>query len=136
MRLRRIAALDCYTGAFGLFLFVSPWLFAYVSEKARVDIWTSGAAIVAISIAAIVAFSDWEEWTNLLLGLWLIVSPWALGFAHTRAMHVTIFIGVLVAFFAALELWLLHFEPDYGPPKQPQHDVLPPGQANTQMHHH
>jgi hypothetical protein len=74
MKLRRIAVLDCYTGAFGLFLFVSPWLFAYVSEEARVDIWTTGAAIAAISIAAIVAFSDWEEWTNLLLGLWLIVS--------------------------------------------------------------
>jgi hypothetical protein len=117
MKLRRIAALDCYTGAFGLFLFVSPWLFAYASERARVDIWTSGAAIAAISIAAIVAFSDWEEWINLLLGLWLIASPWVLGFDHTRAMHVAILIGVLVAVFAALELWLVHYEPDYGPAK-------------------
>jgi hypothetical protein len=127
MKIRRIAALDCYTGAFGLFLFVSPWLFAYVSEKARVDIWTTGAAITVLSIAAIVAFSDWEEWTNLLLGLWLIVSPWALGFAHTRAMHVTILIGVLVACFAALELWLVHFEPDYGAAIPPESDALPPG---------
>lgn len=134
MKLRRIAALDCYTGAFGLFLFISPWLFAYVSEKARMDIWTSGAAIAAISIAAIVAFSDWEEWVNVLLGVWLIVSPWALGFAHTRAMHVTILIGVLVAFFAALELWLVHFEPNY-PAKEPEKDALPPGHA-TPMHHH
>jgi hypothetical protein len=131
MKVRRIAALDCYTGAFGLFLFVSPWLFAYVSEQARVDIWTSGAAIAAISIAAIVAFSDWEEWTNLALGLWLIVSPWALGFAHTRAMHVTILIGVLVSTFAALELWLVHYEPDYGPAKQPEGDALPQGHATS-----
>jgi SPW repeat len=127
MKIRRIAALDCYTGAFGLFLFVSPWLFAYVSEKARVDIWTTGAAIAVLSIAAIVAFSDWEEWTNLLLGLWLIVSPWALGFAHTRAMHVTILIGVLVACFAALELWLVHFEPDYGAATAPESNALPAG---------
>jgi SPW repeat len=135
MKIRRIAALDCYTGAFGLFLFVSPWLFAYVSEKARVDIWTTGAAIAVLSIAAIVAFSDWEEWTNLLLGLWLIVSPWALGFAHTRAMHVTILIGVLVACFAALELWLVHFEPDYGATSPPKSDALPPGHA-APMHRH
>ncbi|HUN99776.1 MAG TPA: SPW repeat protein [Bradyrhizobium sp.] len=134
MKLRRIAALDCYTGAFGLFLFISPWLFAYVSEKARMDIWTSGAAIAAISIAAIVAFSDWEEWVNVLLGLWLIVSPWALGFAHTRAMHVTILIGVLVVFFAALELWLVHFEPNY-PAKEPEKEALPPDHA-TPMHRH
>ena len=72
MRWRRKSALDFYTAAFGLFLFVSPWLFAYANKNARLDLWASGAAIAAISIAAIIAFSNWEEWLNLLLGLWLI----------------------------------------------------------------
>jgi hypothetical protein len=63
---RRESAL--YTASFGLFLFVSPWLFAYASEVARIDVWAGSAAVVAISIAAIVAFSDWEEWLNVLLG--------------------------------------------------------------------
>jgi hypothetical protein len=105
---RRESALDIYTGSFGLFLFVSPWLFAYANEVARIDVWASGAAITAISIAAILAFSDWEAWLNLLLGLWSIVSPWALGFIHTRAMHVSIGLGAMVAFVAALELWLVN----------------------------
>jgi hypothetical protein len=108
---RRESALDIYTGSFGLFLFVSPWLFAYANEVARIDVWASGAAITAISIAAILAFSDWEAWLNLLLGLWSIVSPWALGFIHTRAMHVSIGLGAMVAFVAALELWLVNYEP-------------------------
>ena len=68
MKLRRESALDFYTVAFGLFLFVSPWLFAYADEKARIDLWASGAAIAAMSVAAITAFSDWEEWTKLLIG--------------------------------------------------------------------
>ena len=106
MRLRRASALDVYEVAFGLFLFASPWLFAYVSEKARIDIWASGAAIAAIAVAAIVAFSDWEEWLNLALGVWLMISPWLLGFMHTKAMHVSILLGAMVAFVAALELWL------------------------------
>jgi hypothetical protein len=114
MTLRRTSALDCYAAAFGLFLFVSPWLFAYVSEKVRIEVWASGAAIAAISIAAIIAFSDWEEWLNLLLGAWLMISPWVLGFVHTSAMHVSILTGAMVMFMAALELWLVHFEPDYG----------------------
>ncbi len=114
MRWRRKSALDFYTAAFGLFLFVSPWLFAYADKDARLDLWASGAAIAAISIAAIVAFSNWEEWLNLLLGLWLIASPWVLGFVHTRAMHVSIGLGVMVAFMAALELWLVNYEPQYG----------------------
>jgi SPW repeat len=114
MRWRRPFVLDFYTAAFGLFLFVSPWLFAYANEKARLDLWASGAAIAAISIAAIIAFSNWEEWLNFLLGVWLIASPWVLGFAHTRAMHVSIGLGALVAFVATLELWLVNYEPQYG----------------------
>jgi hypothetical protein len=114
MRWRPQSALDFYTAAFGLFVFVSPWLFAYANENARLDLWASGAAIAAISIAAVIAFSDWEEWLNFLLGFWLIASPWVLGFAHTRAMHVSIGLGVMVAFIAALELWLVNYEPQYG----------------------
>jgi hypothetical protein len=111
---RRESALDVYTGSFGLFLFVSPWLFEYDNEVTRIDVWASGAAITAISIAAILAFSDWEAWLNLLLGLWSIVSPWALGFIHNRAMHVSIGLGAMVAFVAALELWLVNYEPRFG----------------------
>lgn len=114
MTFRRTSALDCYAAIFGLFLFISPWLFAYVSEKVRIEVWASGAAIAAISIAAMIAFSDWEEWVNLLLGAWLMISPWVLGFVHTSAMHVSIAIGALVVFIAALELWLVHYDSDYG----------------------
>ena len=114
MRWRRQSALDFYTAAFGLFLFVSPWLFAYADKNARLDLWATGAAIAAISIAAIVAFSNWEEWLKLLLGFWLIASPWLLGFTHTGAMHIGIALGAPVAFLAALELWLVNFEPQYG----------------------
>jgi hypothetical protein len=54
----------------------------------------------------------WTEWINLLLGFWLIASPWVLGFAHTRAMHVSIGVGVVVAFLAALEIWLVYDKED------------------------
>jgi hypothetical protein len=120
MRWRRESALDVYTGTFGLFLFVSPWLFAYANEAARIDVWASGAAVVAISIAAIVAFSDWEEWLNLLLGFWLMISPWALGFMYTRAMHISIGLGAMVAFVAGLELWVVNYEPRYSSGSPPR----------------
>ena len=56
---------------------------------------------------------------NLLLGIWLIASPWALGFAHTRAMHFSIGVGVTVAFLAALELWLV-YDASHPEPVPPQ----------------
>ena len=105
---RRESALDLYNLALAAVLLVSPWLFKLTNSTGKMDFWVSGAAIAAISLAAIAAYAKWEEWANFLLGLWLIASPWILGFAHTRAMHFSIGIGVLVAFMAALELWLIY----------------------------
>ena len=105
---RRESVLDLYNVLLALFLIGTPWLFAYTNADARIDIWASGAAIAVVSVATFVAFSNWEEWVNFLLGVWLIVSPWALGFAHTKAMHYSIGIGAVVAFLAALELWLVY----------------------------
>ena len=108
---RRESVLDLYSLMVGLFLFGSPWMFAFVNESARIDIWASSALIAATSIVAIVMFSDWEEWLNLLLSFWLIVSPWLLSFTHTKAMHVSIGAGVFVTFMAGLELWLVKYDP-------------------------
>ncbi len=105
---RRESALDVYNLLFAAVLLAAPWLFALTNSTGKMDLWASGAAIAAISLAALVVFAKWEEWANLLLGLWLVVSPWVLGFAHTRAMHFSIGIGCLVAFMALLELWLLY----------------------------
>lgn len=33
----------------------------------------------------IVPPARWQEWTSFALGLWLAVSPWALGYAHFDA---------------------------------------------------
>jgi hypothetical protein len=107
---RRESALDLYSLIVGLFLFASPWLFAFTSENARIDIWATSALIAATSIIAIVMFSNWEEWLNLLLGFWLVASPWALVFTHTEAMHISIGSGIVVIFMAALELWLVNYD--------------------------
>lgn len=102
------SALDLYNLLLAMFLLISPWLFVRVNETAAVDLRASGAVIAVLSLAAMVAFSSLEEWANLLLGFWLIVSPWVLGFAHTRAMHFSIAVGAAVAFLAALELWIVY----------------------------
>lgn len=118
LKWRQRSVLDLYNLLLATFLFISPWLFARATGTAAMDLRTSGAAIAVISLAAMVAFADWEEWANLLLGIWLIVSPWVLGFAHTSAMHLSILVGFTVAFLAALELFLEYdaTHPD-SPPK-------------------
>ena len=103
---RRESVLDIYILLLGLFLFASPWWFSFASKGARVDVWASSAAIVVVSLATLIAFADWERWLTLLLAGWLVVSPWVIGFTHTRAMHYSIVIGVAVVFLAMLELWI------------------------------
>jgi hypothetical protein len=79
-RWRRESVLDLYNLVLAAVLVAAPWLFTLTNPAGTVDLRTSGVAVAAISLAAIVAYASWEEWVNLLLGLWLIVSPgsWAL----------------------------------------------------------
>src|SRR5215475_8986898 len=95
----------------GAFLFVSPWIFGFTSGAAATNAYICGIIIAALSIAALAAFAVWEEWLNLIVGLWVLVSPWVLGFAGTTAMHVHIVIGVTVAVLAGFEIWLLYQRP-------------------------
>jgi len=103
---RSESALDLYNVVLAAVLFAAPWLFRLTNGTARVDFWLCSAAVVALSLAAIFAYANWEEWVNLLVGVWLIASPWILGFPQVRAMHFAIVIGALVVFMALLELWL------------------------------
>lgn len=104
----RKTPLDLYMLAIGLFLLISPWLYAFAQEPARVNNWLIGAALVVASAAALLVFGRWQEWLVVALGLWLLAAPWALGYAHTAAMHVSIFAGLVVTYLALLELWLIH----------------------------
>ena len=105
-RWRNESVLDLYNIAIATALVGAPWVFKLSSGTAKVDFWISGACVIAISVAAIVAYSNWEEWANFLFGLWLLASPWVLGFSHFRATHFAVGIGVVVAFMAVIELWL------------------------------
>jgi hypothetical protein len=117
---QRESVLDLYNLLLAALLFASPWLFRLTNGPGKLDLWATGAVIAVISLAAMIAYKDWEEWANLLLGLWLIVSPWLLGFAHTRAMHFAIGVGIVVAFLAALDLWLHHDAEHFEPSRQDQ----------------
>src|SRR4051812_44434600 len=112
---RRETILDVYNLALGCFLFVAPWLFSFASGIARAEDWTSSALVIVISGAALLAFAEWKEWANLILGLWLVASPWALGFGHSSATRVHVAVGIMIAFISALELWLLHYDPAPSP---------------------
>jgi heme/copper-type cytochrome/quinol oxidase subunit 3 len=97
----------------GAILFFSPWMFAFAAGAQTQNAHISGLAVVVLAIAALAAFAVWEEWLNLIVGLWAVVSPWVLGFQGTTALTVHVVIGILVAILAAIELWMMYQNPPH-----------------------
>lgn len=103
---------DPVNGLLGLCLVISPWALRYVGD----DIATRNAVIVGVLLVAAAAGAmlmprAWEEWTEMVLGLWLVVAPMVLGFsADAPARLVAVATGVVVA---ALALWTVLSDRDY-----------------------
>jgi hypothetical protein len=70
-----------------------------------------GGLLVAAALGAIFLPRAWEEWTEVALGLWTIVSPWVLGFSGNGvARSNAVVIGIVVV---ALAVWTLATDKDY-----------------------
>jgi hypothetical protein len=84
----------------GIWLFLSPFILGYPDLGAAMSVnsYIFGAIVTALAIAALARPRMWEEWVTLVLGLWLIISPFALGFrADTVATTNHIIVGLLIA---------------------------------------
>ena len=88
----------------GSSLFFSPWLFG-LSTGAQTTI---GLFIAVLAVAALAAFAVWEEWLSVIAGLWLIGSPWLLGFEDSDTVRIYVVTGTIVAALAAFKVWLVH----------------------------
>jgi len=84
----------------GMILFFSPWLFGLSTGAQWQTASTVGILIAVLSVAALAAFAIWEEWLNLIVGLWLIASPWLLGFQGSSALAADVSLGAVVAVLA------------------------------------
>lgn len=96
----------------GICLLLSPMALGFWNTEptAAGNAWLLGAAIVVFASFAVNMPQVWEEATNVLLGIWLMVSPWVLDFsAHTAASASTMLIGLLVTIFA---LWAMALDTD------------------------
>ncbi len=98
----------------GIVLFMSPWSLGYTDQHTIAwNAWLCGGFVAGIVLLALTETWDWEEYSNLAVGVWIMVSPWALGFATmTAAMWTHLGIGFLVTALSGLGLWrLYHVEP-------------------------
>ena len=88
-------------------LFISPWILAFSGDVAATRAaWISGVVVAIFAVAALVQFAEWEEWVSALLGLWMILAPWIVGFASVGvAVAAFVVLGIVVLAASASELW-------------------------------
>jgi hypothetical protein len=88
-------------------LFISPWILAFSGDVAATRAaWISGVVVAIFAVAALAQFAEWEEWVSVLLGVWMIVAPWVVGFSTVGlAVAAFVVLGIVVALASASEIW-------------------------------
>lgn len=88
----------------GIWLIISPFVLGYANSAARTnDIWLGIIVGVLALIRALAPLQAvWLSWINLIAGIWLIIAPFALGYANTTPRWNDIILGIIVA---ALAVW-------------------------------
>jgi len=103
---------DPLSGALGLWLLAAPWVLGFAqSTTPTANSTLVGIALMATALGATFVPRAWEEWTEVALGVWLVISPWVLGFEgllNAKMNDIVVGIAVLV-----LALWVLATDKDY-----------------------
>ena len=104
----------------GLWLAASPFALGYRAETSPT--WNAlvvGTLIALVALHALYRVFAWQEWATLVLGLWLIASPWVLGFSAMPAVMMNaVIVGALIA---ALAFTALGSDRDIGGWFRPAH---------------
>ena len=96
---------DWASWAFGIWLCISPWALQFDLESVPTrNAVIVGCLIILAEVVTLSVFRRWEEWINVALGAWLVISPWVLGIVSRAATTNFVVIGVLVIALAAYEM--------------------------------
>jgi len=97
----------------GIWLYLSPWALLFEFEvPATRNAVLLGALIILVEVIKLSAFRGWEEWTNVVLGAWLIASAWALSIATSAARINFVLTDILVVGLAFCEICQISQNPD------------------------
>jgi hypothetical protein len=104
---------DPVNGALGAWLILSPWVLGIQDDRVvMANFVVVGLLLMATVLGEILLPSAWEEWAGAALGVWLMASPWILGFTgNALAVQVAIFTGLAAV---VLALWVLATDEEYG----------------------
>ena len=97
---------DPVSALIGVWLVISPWVLDINGNLAAVGCFVLiGTLIVVVAVGAVFVLQAWEEWVEIILGAWLIGSPWVLEYTNIpNAMRNAMVCGAAVIVLALWEL--------------------------------
>ena len=91
-----------------------------------------GAIALVLAVAALTAYRMWEEWVDVVLGLWLIASPWILNFSTVRpALWSAIISGAIIVIAAGWNLIAERQQAGHPRPGRPRGLPRPPSPPDS-----
>jgi hypothetical protein len=100
---------DPVNAVLGAWLVLSPWALGFSGDAVAMgNFVVVGALLLAAALGAIFLPRAWEEWTESVLGLWLVVSPWLIGYSGLENAKADAILSGLVIL--TLALWALQDE--------------------------
>lgn len=88
--------------ALGIWVIISPFIVQFTQFPAAM--WNNVIVGIVIAVLAIIRTSvprqtGWS-WVNVILGIWMIISPFALGAMTTAVLWNNIILGIVIALIA------------------------------------
>lgn len=94
---------DWLTLIIGIWLFITPWIFGFSNTDYSWSPFVMGALLFIFSLWAIANRKVAAEAINLIIGIWVFISPWVLGFSHT--MNAAWIMFVFGAILIVVDIW-------------------------------
>lgn len=86
----------------GIWMLASPFVLINPYAPIQFDLVTSHSFLMGLVVAlaaggALLQFNAWEEWLEVVLGAWLVASPFILGFSDmTPVLLNHVVVGVII----------------------------------------
>jgi hypothetical protein len=87
----------------GIWLIISPYIVGFAHTPAATNAITIGIIVGILALIRVMAPENtrWLSWINIILGIWLLISPFIMGFVGGGDLWNAIILGILVIVFAA-----------------------------------
>ncbi len=82
----------------GIWLIIAPFILSYNSSGNKWQEFIFGVIVTVLGIVRMAAPKiSWPSWINMLVGIWLIIAPWAIAATTAAARWNEVVMGIIVA---------------------------------------